>query len=326
MDRPSWAHARASFFRRGNLFGSPLRRPRLSFAALCLLFAACLLVAANTPRTLLEGSDTEATLLETGSASKLAAPTHAPAEIKIVSYNIRFRVGEDLQELIALLKNDTEIGGAVVIGLQEVDRNKKRTKNTNTARALAEGLGMHYAWAAPPPPRPKDGKKPKADQEEETGVALLSPYPLTDVNRLVLEHEGPNRRRRVAIGATLRIGERDVRVYTVHGETRIPAEKKIDQWRAPLDDLRRFPDIKHVIVVGDFNSIKEKEVRAVRKLYIDAGFTTPFRDEDATFKVLFLDYKLDWVWLRGLTSLENGIDKKIGLSDHWPLWVKARLE
>lgn len=269
----------------------------------------------------------DASLLEVGSARKLVAPPAEPSEIKIVSYNIRYRAGEDLQELIKLLKDDPEIGGAALIGLQEVDRNRERTGHANTPRLLAEALGMHYAWAAPPPPPPKDGAKPpKKQPEEETGVAILSPYPLSDVERLVLPNEGPNRRRRAGIGATVRVGRDDVRFYSVHAETRMPVERKVEHWRIVLDDLARHPKIQHVVVVGDFNTIKGKDVRAARKLFTDAGFSTPFNDEDSTFKVILFDFKLDWVWLRGLTSAGHGIDKKVGLSDHWPLWVRARLE
>lgn len=266
-------------------------------------------------------------LLETGRAEKLAAAPAAPEEFKIVSYNIRYREGEDLQELVRLLKDDAEIGGAALIGLQEVDRNKRRTRNANTARLLAEALGMHYAWAAPPPPRPKDERKPRADEpEEETGVALLSPYPMRDVERLVLAHEGPNRRRRAAVGATVRVGAEDVRVYSVHAETRMPVERKVEHWRVVLDDLRRFPQVARAVVVGDFNTIKPKDVRANRQLFTEAGFATPFPDAEQTFKVLFFDYKLDWVWLRGLTPTAHGIDRKVSLSDHWPLWVSVRFD
>ncbi|MDQ3806128.1 MAG: hypothetical protein M3416_20145, partial [Acidobacteriota bacterium] len=116
--------------------------------------------------------------------------------MKIVSYNIRWRGGEELQEVIELLRADPEVGGAAIIGLQEVDRDKERTKNVNTARAIADALRMHYAWAAPPS---KEGK------EEETGVALLSPHPLSDAVRIVLPHEGPGGRRRVAVGATVHV-------------------------------------------------------------------------------------------------------------------------
>ena len=70
-----------------------------------------------------------------------------------------------------LLKHDQEIGGAAIIGLQEVDRNKKRTEHKNTVKLIAETLGFYYAWTAPP--------ATKAGQEEETGVAILSSYPLS---------------------------------------------------------------------------------------------------------------------------------------------------
>jgi endonuclease/exonuclease/phosphatase family metal-dependent hydrolase len=269
-------------------------------------------------------------LLEIGTAakSKVNVSDSRPTELKVVSYNIRWRGGDDLKKLIELLRTDREIGGASIIGMQEVDRNKQRTRNTNTARIMAEELGMHYVWAAPPNPRPKEGTrvKPNEVQEEETGVLLLSQYPLTDVERLVLLHEGPNRRRRVAIGATAQVGDLRVRVYSVHAETRMPVEKKIEQWATVLEDLKRYPKIEHVVVVGDFNTIEKKDVTAARNLYTDAGFATPFRDEDATFKVMFFDFKLDWIWVRGLIPGEFGIDKKIGLSDHWPLWAKFRFD
>ena len=116
---------------------------------------------------------------------------------------MRWRGGDDLNELIQLLKKDNEIGGATLIGLQEVDRNKKRTNNTNTAKKLAEELGMHYAWAAPPPAPGKER------DEEETGVAILSPYPLTSATRIILPNPGPGERqtRRSRRDSSNRLGE-----------------------------------------------------------------------------------------------------------------------
>ena len=293
---------------------------RRAFAAAALLLAVSAL--GLTPPSVRPAPADDATkgaaLLEVGGgpkASEAAAP--APAELKVVSYNIRYRVGDELKELIRLLREDPEIGGAHVIGLQEVDRNKKRTGNVNTARELAESLGMRYAWAAPPD---TDG-----DGEEETGVALLSPFPMTDVERIVLTHEGPNGRRRVAVGATLQVGEKRLRAYSVHAETRMPLEKKVEHWGAVLEDLRRHPQAAGAVVVGDFNTIKGKDVKAARRLFADEGFTTPIPDGQKTWKTLVFKLKLDWLWLRGLEARASGIDKSIGLSDHWPLWATVRL-
>ncbi|MCA1635693.1 MAG: hypothetical protein LC802_18895 [Acidobacteria bacterium] len=254
-------------------------------------------------------------LLEVGGAAKVSQPP-VTRELKIVSYNMRWRGGEDLRELIGLLRHDAEIGGASIIGLQEVDRRKKRTDHTNTARVIAEALGMNYAWAAPPA---------QEKEEEETGVAILSPYAITDVERLVLTHEGPGKRRRAAIGATVQVGATSVRVYSVHAETRMPLEKKVEHWSAVLEDLKRHPRITRAVVLGDFNTIKGKDVRAARSLFTEAGFATPFADDRSTWRTFVFKLKLDWLWLRGFEAGEFGIDKEVELSDHWPLWVKVKL-
>jgi endonuclease/exonuclease/phosphatase family metal-dependent hydrolase len=288
----------------------------VAVSALCLVLSALCLLPPKSPARARDAGKGPA-LLEVGGEPKGAAHVEPPAELKIVSYNIRWRGGDDLKQLIKLLKEDPEIGGAQVIGLQEVDRNKRRTGNVNTARQIADALGMCYAWAAPPN---TDG-----DGEEETGVALLSAFPMTEVERVLLTHEGPEGRRRVAVGATLLVGRTPLRVYSVHAETRMPVEKKVEHWRAVLDDLRLFPKVAGAVVLGDFNTIKQKDVNAARRLFAGEGFTTPIDDDRTTWKTFVVELKLDWLWLRGLEARSAGIDKEIDLSDHWPLWVKVRL-
>src|SRR5436189_4706441 len=142
-------------------------------------FLSCLMIALCSIVTLAQAPSVNSThqLLEYGHAAKVSASATVPTEIKIVSYNIRWRSGKELEQIIEWLKNKD--APATLIGLQEVDRAKQRSAKTNNARLLAEGLGMYYGWAAPP--LPNNSK----DNEEETGVELLSPYPLTDMNRIV---------------------------------------------------------------------------------------------------------------------------------------------
>jgi len=258
----------------------------------------------------------ESQLLEIGHATRIVPAAASPSEIKIVSYNIRWRSGPELHQLAQLLQDDPEIGGASIIGMQEVDRHKARTGKTNTAKVLAEELGMYYAWAAPP--------VPNSDDEEETGVLILSAYPIADAHRIVLPHEGPEKRRRVALGATIRVGPTSLRVYSVHSETRIPIDRKLEQMKAVLDDLARYPKEMPAVVLGDLNTWEQEAVERTFKLFTAANLRTPF-DDQPTFsrRALFvsIDLKLDWIWLRNLGENKYGIDRKIGLSDHWPLWV-----
>ena len=79
-------------------------------------------------------------LFESGKAATIKTQTSAPAEFKIVSYNIRWRSGDDLKKLNKLLQEDPEIGSAVILALQEVDRRKKRTGNSNVAKMMADEL------------------------------------------------------------------------------------------------------------------------------------------------------------------------------------------
>jgi endonuclease/exonuclease/phosphatase family metal-dependent hydrolase len=254
--------------------------------------------------------------LETGQAAKIISGPDGPAEITVVSYNIRWRTGAELQQIASWLKSKH----AMVIALQEVDRAKQRTSKTNNAQALAESLGMYYAWAAPP--------ANKENQEEETGVALLSAYPLTDVTPIILPHKGPGRWR-AAIGATIRVGKTSIRVYSVHSETRMTLGQKLDQYRAAIDDLGRFPKSMPAIVMGDFNSWEPPTVDAVRKLFAQEHFSTPFPDDESTFKrsaiVFDVTLKLDWIWLRGMPAKSYGIDRTLTVSDHFPLWTEVSI-
>lgn len=262
-------------------------------------------------------------LLESGQGSNVRKQTSAsaPDEIKVISYNIRWRGGDELKKLIKLLQEDPEIGAASILALQEVDRNKKRTGYNNTVKIIADALGMYYAWAAPP--------TAKATDEEETGVAILSVYPLSEVRRIVLPHPGPNRRRRVALGATVEMHDRRWRVYSAHAETRIKIGKKLEQYKAVLDDLAQFPADMPAIVMGDLNTWEPYAHGKVAKLFFQAGMKTPFGDQ-STFKrkIMFvpIKLKLDWVWLRGLEPVTFGIDREIEISDHWPLWTNVKME
>src|SRR5689334_24679637 len=188
----------------------------------------------------------DTSLLESGQATTIRKLTASPTEIKVISYNIRWRSGDDLKTLIKLLQEDPEIGGASILALQEVDRHKKRTGHNNTVKIIADALGMHYTWAAPPTANPTD--------EEETGVAILSVYPLSDVRRIVLPNPGPNKRRRVALGATVEMPNHRWRVYSAHAETRITMGKKLEQYKAVLDDLAQFPADIPALIMGDFNT------------------------------------------------------------------------
>ena len=260
-------------------------------------------------------------LLECGAAQHIVE-TRLRDEIIFVSYNIRWRSGKELERIINWLK-ERRGSAPMIVGLQEVDRAKPRSNSVNNAKQIADALGLYYAWTAP---APAATDRPKV-AEEETGVEVLSPYPLSDVTRIVLPNPGPGGRRRIAIAATLKVGETSIRVYSVHSETRLPINQKVEQLRAVLTDLDRFPKEMPAAVLGDFNTWELPAVQGIRRLFTEAGFSTPLPDDESTFyrKALMFDVKLklDWIWLRGFKPQSYGIDRKLTVSDHFPLWTAA---
>jgi len=284
-----------------------------------VLLVLVLLLQLATPAGKPNEPNVDSRLLESGEGTTLRKPTPNAREIKIVSYNIRWRAGAELKEMARLLREDPKVGGASILALQEVDRRKQRTGNSDTAKTLADELGMHYVWTAPP--------SANAGDEEETGVTLLSVYPLTDVQRIVLPHPGPGRRRRVALGATVEIDGQQWRIYSAHAETRIPLDKKMEQYSAMLDDLKRYPADMPAIVMGDFNTWEPTAGDKTTKLFSKAGFSTPF-DGKRTFRrrvmLVPIELRLDWMWLRGLDANGCGVNREIEISDHFPIWTTVK--
>jgi endonuclease/exonuclease/phosphatase family metal-dependent hydrolase len=184
-------------------------------------------------------------LLESGNPKKLRT-TPSNGEIRIISYNIRWRSGDDLKELIKAFREDNEDWQSNDHCLTGGGSSEEASGKTNTAKLIADELGLYYAWAAPP--------TANKDDEEETGVALLSVYPLTDVCRLILPHKGPGGRRRAALGASIMVGNVPIRIYSAHAETRISMDEKLDQLNAVLEDLKSHSPEAPAIIMGDLNT------------------------------------------------------------------------
>ena len=135
--------------RRGKILCVPLRNPLHPLRFIIILTILNLaLITSSFSQVVTQTIQ----LLESGRAKNVPEAPKALARIKIVSYNIRWRTGTQLAEIARWLKGKDE-AMPLIIGLQEVDRAKKRTGNANNARKLADDLGLYYAWAAPPTPK-----------------------------------------------------------------------------------------------------------------------------------------------------------------------------
>ncbi len=254
-------------------------------------------------------------LISVGSFAPLPPPP-APERLRLVTYNLHGPPMERIGEIIDLLEHHPALREAAIFGLQEVNRHHRQTAYKDMARLLASVLNMYYAYAVELPYKHGGG---------ERGLALLSRFPMTEIERLVLPHKGPGGRRRIALGATIHLGERRLRVYTLHLETRLSANKRSDQIAAVLEHAERYRDFPTVIM-GDFNTVTGGARKKMIALMTAAGFTSALPGKTMTFQRMgVIRLTLDWIWVRHLNVVAAKVEKAITASDHRPVWALVDL-
>jgi endonuclease/exonuclease/phosphatase family metal-dependent hydrolase len=241
-------------------------------------------------------------LVETGEFAERGATP--PDRLKIVSYNIHGPQKDDVEELFNVLEQ------------QEVNRYRRKTGPRNIARELAERLKMNYVYAV-------ENTYPESKGGGARGLAILSRLPLSDIERLELPHRGPGGRRRIGLLATINAGATAIRLCNVHLETRLANEKKAEQMRLILSQLKHNSPTQKTIVLGDFNTIKDSTRQTLAGVLEQVGFKTPFQDNVKTFRRSFLvRLKLDWIYLNDLHVVGHKVEADVTASDHRPIWVE----
>ena len=216
-----------------------------------------------------------------------------------------------------------------VLALQEADKRTVRTGGHHVAQELAARLQMNWIHAPAGIPR---GVKPVQRQwwldfEEpidlhdagDTGVALLSRLPMSDVTRIDLPwHECPWRPR-LAMAATIA----NVRVFNVHVDPHSECGGQLAQVNVITDEADRRAD--STIIMGDFNTLSREKCIETRKFLESRGYTTPIPTGTATWRGAGLRMHADWIFTRGLRITRWGVARPLHVSDHWPIWAEVEL-
>jgi endonuclease/exonuclease/phosphatase family metal-dependent hydrolase len=228
-----------------------------------------------------------------------SAPRHGDT-LKVVSFNIQY--AEHVDRAIALLRETEALRDPDVLLLQEMDE--------LGAREIADSLGLDYVYY---PSRLHPGTR------RDFGNAILSRYPMESDRKIILPHLARlNHTLRTAVGATIRVGGRRIRVYSVHLATMAengPGARR-DQLAAVLADAERYPA---VVLGGDFNS------GSVPEIAVERGFAWPTSHLGRTRAL----WDTDHVLLKGLAVAGNpavGLVPEVrGASDHKPVWALVLL-
>ena len=179
------------------------------------------------------------------------------AILQVVSFNLKF--AEKVDEAIAMFRETPALREPDILALQEMD--------AEGTERIARALRMNSVFF-PGAIHPKTGR--------DFGNALLSPWPLEEARKLILPGESRfTGLKRTATVATVRVGERSIRAYSVHLETplHLGGKGRKAQVQAIVDDARSSPD--PVVVAGDFNS------RGLSQPFEDAGYLCLLYTSDA---------------------------------------------
>jgi endonuclease/exonuclease/phosphatase family metal-dependent hydrolase len=220
-------------------------------------------------------------------------------ELRVVSFNVKF--AERIDRAIRVLRSDDSLRNADIVLLQEMDE-------PGTA-AIAQALGMH--WVYYPASVARNGR--------DFGNAILSCWPLEDDAKILLPHKAWLRgNQRIAVAATVRIGDRTLRVYSVHLATPFGNGSKArrEQLATVLDDANPYPD---VIIGGDFNS------ESIAEIALGRGYTWPTRGLPRTAKLWTLDHFLLKGELAGVSRSVGVTPDNLRASDHRPIWAALSL-
>lgn len=245
-------------------------------------------------------------------------------------------VGGNVAKAARLLSDGARMPRADVIALQEADRGTIRAGGRHVARALAEALRMNFVRAGTPTPRDARPKPRRwwLDFEErirmgeggDTGVALLSRLPLSDVARIELPWSECPWRPRLALSAAVPFAGRRLHVFNAHIDTHASVEGQLEQHRAVLAraDAARLGE--PVLILGDFNTLTRRARDAARQLLESHGYATPQPTDTATWRSGPLRYHFDWIFVRGARVIRWGVARVRGVSDHWPVWAEIEAE
>jgi endonuclease/exonuclease/phosphatase family metal-dependent hydrolase len=243
-------------------------------------------------------------------------------------------VGRLIENAARVFANGELLPRVDVLALQEADKRTVRTGGHHVAQELATHLDMNWIHAPAGIPR---GVKPAQRQwwldfEEpidlhdagDTGVALLSRLPLTDVTRIDLPwHECPWRPR-LAMAATISIGPRNVRLFNAHVDPHAASGGQLAQLEVIADQAAVGND--PTIILGDFNTLSKQKCLETRGFLESRGYTTPLPTGTPTWRGAGLRLHADWIFSRGLKIVRWGVARPLHVSDHWPIWAEISFE
>jgi endonuclease/exonuclease/phosphatase family metal-dependent hydrolase len=300
----------------------------------------------------------ESERIEFGEIEPTAESGESVSKLIVASYNIRYAVGrflisggllrkaglqsqkgrvdlvaENIRIAAAAFSNGGLMPRVDVLALQEADKRTTRAGGHHVASVLANE--MRASWVHLPAGIPR-GIKPMTRQwwldfEEpielhdpgDTGVAMLSRFPLSDVTRIDLPWKECPWRPRLAMGATVSVGGKRLRIINAHVDPHAGVGGQLEQLEMLVESADH--STSPTLILGDFNTLSKRKAIETRSFLESRGYATPFVTGTPTWRGAGIRLHADWVFGRGVNISNWGVAKPLNVSDHWPIWVELDL-
>lgn len=221
-----------------------------------------------------------------------------------------------------------------ILALQEADKETGRAGGQHVAAKLAGEMGVPYVHVGAGIPRgvPPEQREWWLNFEEQialhdpgdTGVALLSRIPLDEITRIDLPWHQCAWRPRLAMGATIELAGRRVRLFNVHVDPHGPLDNQHQQMEALLAHAEECDGPS--LILGDFNTLSKQKAVEIRRLMESRGYSTPFPTGTPTWRGAGLRFHADWIFVNGLSVKRWGVVRPLNVSDHWPIWAEVEIK
>ena len=235
--------------------------------------------------------------------------------LRVATYNVHGCVGMDRQRSESRIAEVIASLSADIVGLQELDHNRARSKAVDQAGAIAKQLGWHHFF------------HPAMRRAEELyGDAILSRYPITVRHAVELPGFAPWYCRETR-GVTWAEAETPLgRIHIINTHFGLGRQERVLQARLLTSPewLGTLTPDTPLIVLGDFNSLPwSRPYRIIEDQLCDVrralGSAFSFRTYPTAFPVLAVDHIFVSAILEPTSMTVHRSALARLASDHFPL-------
>jgi endonuclease/exonuclease/phosphatase family metal-dependent hydrolase len=229
-----------------------------------------------------------------------------------MTYNIHVGVGMDQKLDLERIADVINHERPDLVGLQEVDRGVRRTQGVDEIGELSKLTRMNYAFAH------------NLDyQGGEYGVAILSRFPINNIDHRKFENRRESERRGM-LRVEVETAGRLINFVTTHLDYQYPDGRlhETEQLLRALEGRKGA-----IIVVGDFNDVPEGDAyKLITSSFHDAWIASKTKQAGLSYPADKLAKRIDYIFYRtndGVRTKKAWTVRSLA-SDHIP--VVAELE